>query len=239
MSRIKYTKELLEPIVARSKSFAEVTRELHASSRTGSQTHISRVIRKFNIDTNHFTGRRWTKNISSKDLPQHMKPKPIETYLKKGSTIKSARLLKKLIKCDMKKHICEHCSRTTWNDESIPLELHHVDHDHTNNELQNLELLCPNCHASIHKPKPKPKKERVCTVSFCPDCGKKISYGAVHCSNCYNKYRSETARKCQRTKIDWPTRDELLTRLKDTSYLALGKELGVSDNAIRKRLKNH
>ncbi len=34
-----------------------------------------------------------------------------------------------------------------WLNKPIPLELHHKDGDNTNNELDNLELLCPNCHA--------------------------------------------------------------------------------------------
>jgi predicted HNH restriction endonuclease len=29
----------------------------------------------------------------------------------------------------------------------IPLELHHIDGDKTNNTLENFQLLCPNCHA--------------------------------------------------------------------------------------------
>ena len=101
------------------------------------------------------------------------------------------------------------------------------------------ERICLNCHALEHKPKPKSKKQRVKKETFYPDCGKKLSHGARYCSDCYNKYRSETAKLCQKTKINWPSNKELLARLKTTSYLSLGKELGVSDNAIRKRLKNH
>jgi len=44
-------------------------------------------------------------------------------------------------------HICEGCSLTEWCDESIPLELDHIDGDPDNNVESNLRLLCPNCHA--------------------------------------------------------------------------------------------
>jgi len=39
------------------------------------------------------------------------------------------------------------CKQITWLEKDIPLELHHIDGDHSNNELSNLTLLCPNCHA--------------------------------------------------------------------------------------------
>jgi protein-arginine kinase activator protein McsA len=42
---------------------------------------------------------------------------------------------------------CFICDRSYWNDEEIPIELDHIDGDHTNNELENLRLVCPNCHA--------------------------------------------------------------------------------------------
>jgi hypothetical protein len=44
-------------------------------------------------------------------------------------------------------HKCECCGLEKWNENPIPLEVHHKDGDHLNNELENLEVLCPNCHA--------------------------------------------------------------------------------------------
>lgn len=44
-------------------------------------------------------------------------------------------------------HRCEDCGLTTWKNQPIPLEAHHIDGDRCNNRLDNLILLCPNCHA--------------------------------------------------------------------------------------------
>lgn len=44
-------------------------------------------------------------------------------------------------------HICNKCKNTTWNNQQIPLELEHIDGNSENNNLSNVELLCPNCHA--------------------------------------------------------------------------------------------
>lgn len=46
-----------------------------------------------------------------------------------------------------REHRCEICSNTTWNDAPLPLELDHIDGDHTNNASENLRIICPNCHA--------------------------------------------------------------------------------------------
>ena len=42
---------------------------------------------------------------------------------------------------------CAVCGLLFWQQENIPLELDHIDGDHNNNNLKNLQLICPNCHA--------------------------------------------------------------------------------------------
>lgn len=64
-----------------------------------------------------------------------------------STCVKSHVLKEKLIRDGIKLHQCEKCGLTEWNGKPIPLELHHKDGDHYNNEMSNLEILCPNCHA--------------------------------------------------------------------------------------------
>ena len=47
----------------------------------------------------------------------------------------------------MRGHKCEYCGLDSWNNLPISLQVHHKDGDSLNNLLDNLELLCPNCHA--------------------------------------------------------------------------------------------
>jgi len=70
----------------------------------------------------------------------------------------SHKLSKRLIKEGYKKHICEKCYRKTWNGLKITLELNHKDGDNSNHKLENLELLCPNCHSQTPTFKGKNKK---------------------------------------------------------------------------------
>lgn len=53
----------------------------------------------------------------------------------------------KLLNEGIKEYKCELCGFTEWLGQPIPLELHHEDRNHYNNDLSNLKILCPNCHA--------------------------------------------------------------------------------------------
>ena len=64
----------------------------------------------------------------------------------KSSCVKSNTLKNKLIKDNIKKEKCELCGKTKWNKKKIPLELHHINGNHYDNDFSNLEILCPNCH---------------------------------------------------------------------------------------------
>lgn len=73
--------------------------------------------------------------------------KTIEELLVHGSTAQTNKLRHRLLRDGIFVHKCSVCKRKTWNKKSIPLELSHKDGDNSNNLIDNLELLCPNCHA--------------------------------------------------------------------------------------------
>ena len=63
------------------------------------------------------------------------------------ATYQTHKIKKRLLKEGFKKSECESCGLSEWLAKPIPLELHHRNGITTNNSLENLELLCPNCHA--------------------------------------------------------------------------------------------
>lgn len=71
----------------------------------------------------------------------------LEDILVKGSDYQSNKLRKRLLKEGIFLRICSKCMGTNWNGKEIPLELNHVNGDNSDHRLENLELLCPNCHA--------------------------------------------------------------------------------------------
>jgi len=72
---------------------------------------------------------------------------PLSEIFNGNASYQSHKLKKRLLKEDVKVHKCEKCNLTTWMNNPIPLELHHIDGNRYNNSLNNISLLCPNCHA--------------------------------------------------------------------------------------------
>lgn len=99
------------------------------------------------------------------------------TYLEDNNKYISSHHLKiKLIKENIKKDECEVCGISEWQGKKLSLDLHHKDGNHYNNKLDNLQILCPNCHRlenekwkKIKKRKNKDKKGK------CKICNKYIS----------------------------------------------------------------
>lgn len=86
-------------------------------------------------------------NQHRKGLPHPEAYKPASEYLHKDSKIQSHKLKEKLIRDGIKEAKCEICKNHMWMNKPIPLELDHINGDHFDNRLENLQILCPTCHA--------------------------------------------------------------------------------------------
>ena len=73
--------------------------------------------------------------------------RPSQYYTENNISISSYRLKEKLIRDGLKTACCKKCGVSDWLGVKLPLELHHRDGNHHNNTLDNLEILCPNCHS--------------------------------------------------------------------------------------------
>ena len=70
----------------------------------------------------------------------------VEKWCRKGTTISSSKIRNRLISAGIKEKKCEECGRSSWNSKEIPLDLHHINGDRFDNRIENLEILCKNCH---------------------------------------------------------------------------------------------
>lgn len=111
-------------------SLAGLLRALGLAPRGGNYDNMRRKLQTLNISTDHWTGQAWNKNQQLKDWKNY---------------VRSSNVKKHLIK--LRNHKCESCQLTNWQGQSIMLELDHIDGDRLNNNLENLRLLCPNCHS--------------------------------------------------------------------------------------------
>lgn len=99
------------------------------------------------------TDKRVDKLISERELK-------LEDILSNKIPCQSNRLKWKLIDKGYKERRCEKCGITEWLENPIPLELHHKDGDKNNNNLDNIEILCPNCHAFTDNYRWKGRKDK-------------------------------------------------------------------------------
>ena len=237
----KYTKDLLQPIVEMSHSMAEVLRKLGLKITGGNYKNISYRIKYLEISIKHFdtlNGQSWAKGKTKETddrVAKCAKKNSFsneEVFVENAPPMGGGRLAKRLLILGWQ-YKCGECGLTEWRGKTITLHLDHINGMGNDNRFENLRFLCPNCHQqtetwgnrSNKSQKEKVIKEKV--INKCVDCKTNIHRQATRCRSCASKLK---------TKIDWPTDPELKSMVENSSFLAVGRELGVSDKAVRKRL---
>lgn len=138
--KYRQTKDEISKAILRSTTWAEACRALGRNDRGGNQVYLKRKAILLGIDFFHFKGKQWSRNKSFNKIP-------IESYLSNDKYITSHKLRKKLVLEGLKKEVCEICGICEWMGKKAPLELDHKDSNRFNNNLDNLQIVCPNCHA--------------------------------------------------------------------------------------------
>ena len=129
-----FTRQEIEGFIKDSYSWATLAEKLGYCIDSGSCLNtLKEMVNELNLDISHFTGQGWNKNNFNYER------------FRKGTVIKSSQAVEAL--SFLRGHRCEECNNEYWLGNPIPLEVHHKDGDVLNNEIDNLKLLCPNCHA--------------------------------------------------------------------------------------------
>lgn len=129
-----FSKEQLEEFVKESRSYRQLAAKIGYSEKSGgSSAPVKEMIEYYHFDTSHFLGTGWNKDNFDYSRFQY------------GKAIKSENAKQAL--AHKRGWKCEKCGLSTWLDQPIALEVHHKDGNHINNSEENLQLLCPNCHA--------------------------------------------------------------------------------------------
>ena len=144
MKKKSWNKADLEKAVENSKSIRQVLGLLNLRLAGGNYSQIKKYFEMYKIDTRHFTGQAWNKGLRGIGKPRL----ELKNILVKNSNFQSYKLKKRLFAAKIKLKHCEECG---WNKEAIdgrlPLELDHINGDSRDNRIENLRVLCPNCHS--------------------------------------------------------------------------------------------
>ena len=130
----RFSDDELKQFVQDSRSINELMLKLGYSPQSGSGSlAVKQMIELKQLDISHFLGHNWNKNNYN------------YSRFQPNTEIKGANMFNALV--NLRGHKCENCHLDKWQGQNIPLQIHHKDGDHYNNTLENLQLLCPNCHA--------------------------------------------------------------------------------------------
>ena len=146
----KWTKNQLKNAVKNSTSIRQVLNKIGLKEAGGNYSQIKKYFKIYKINTSHFKGQGWNKGMRGIGKPII----PLKDILIKNSSYQSYKLKNRLYKANLKKPKCEECG---WNkmskDGRIPVELDHINGDSKDNRIENLRILCPNCHSlkSTHR----------------------------------------------------------------------------------------
>lgn len=149
MRYVKYTKDVLEPVVKESKSFAEVIRRLGLRWAGGTQGNIVNRVRLAGLDTSHFLGERRNRGNEHKGGSAKIPWSAVLVLNRSrlGKKEATARLRKAMIDSGIP-YVCGTCGMLPeWMGKPLVLQVDHENGDNLDNRPGNVRFGCPNCHS--------------------------------------------------------------------------------------------
>lgn len=229
-------RSLIEDLVKNSLSKREILRKLNIIGAGGNYKTLEKYIKLYEIDTSHFTGAAWNQGKNFKPFCIKIEIKDI---LVENSTYSSSSNLKKRLYSEkIKFPKCECCGIEKWMDKEISLELDHINGINTDNRIENLRILCPNCHSQTltfrRKKNIKPKKikkvkEKI--INNCKNCNNKTENKSFCSIDCQKKYNRRNI----------PLKNELEESIEKIgkNFSAIGRYFNVTDNTVRQWFKKY
>ena len=222
--------------VASASSLAHALRLLGRAHVGSNYVWLRRVIERRGLDTSHWTSLRDNARRVSEDS------------LVDGGTSSTRSVKCFILRRGLLPYVCSICKLgPEWNGAPLVLRLDHINGVRTDHRIENLRFLCPNCDSqsatfcgrnkaaamvaarSLVVPETKKVAGKRSTHGAVCACGAAMSVTVAQCVLCYRANKP--------TKIEWPSPEDIIAEVKATSFVAVGKRLGVSDAAVRKYLR--
>lgn len=237
----KYTEEELINAIKNNDTIADALRELKLVTKGDNYKTIHKAVKRLNLDTSHWLGCR--KSFKRDKIP-------LDDILKgEYPSYKTGNLKKRIIDDGLMEEECDICDQESkWEGKKLVLILDHINGINNDHRLENLRLLCPNCNSQTETFAGRNKKRYRREVSegvLEEVSGNRIFIEDVFCDICkvsiHRHTKSKLCSGCSQKKkngtLHIPSKEILLKEVEESNFCAVGRKYGVSDNAIRKRIK--
>jgi len=233
--RLSYTEEQAREAIGSSYSWAESLRKLGLCSTGGGWRVLKKYAEIWGISTNHFDLTR------AREGHMQFQKRPIEELLVEDSNASRQNLKRRLYQERLKERRCETCGQDEmWRGQRMALILDHINGVRDDNRLENLRIVCPNCAATLsthcgrkNRIIREEARCRRCERSFVPNSSTQ-RYCSRQCGTRWDRSKLRGTPKPSIRRALRPPYEQLLAELNATSYCAVGRKYGVSDNAVRK-----
>lgn len=212
----------LEKIVRNSNTLSDVLKHFNLKhTEGGNYNTLKQRLKEDNINYSHI-------KLGLDSNKHSFKPKiPLEEILIENSTYNRNALKNRLIKQQIIDNKCSICKlKPEWQGKILVLVIDHINGIYNDHRIENLRLLCPNCHSQTDTFTGRKLRKKY----FCKKCYSKITKYSKSglCASCSKD-------PLLKRKVEWPSVAELQEHINNkVPWTVLGRKYGVSDNSVRK-----
>jgi len=222
------SKEDFQDLLDSSSTIVQVLEKLGLNAYNGNHRTVKKRINDENLSMEQFLKNRncFLKNRNFNNRIE------LENILTENSSYNRVLLKKRLLETGKIEHKCSKCGcNGIWQGEKLVLQLEHKNGINNDNRIENLCLLCPNCHSQTKtyggRNSSRIKNENICYCS----CGNKKSKSSKSCAECHKENVINNRRLKNLTK------DDLEEMIRNMPISKIAKQMGISDSGIRKYAK--
>jgi hypothetical protein len=222
--------------VARARSYAEALRALGMRPAGGNHATLRRYVEEvWCIPTDHFDPHAATRDAMRLRQPA----RPLSAILVQHSTYSRGQLKARLYREGLKQPICELCGQgEIWRGRRMSLILDHINGVADDHRLRNLQIVCPNCAATLDTHCGKQNRRLVA----CEQCGEEFApkrRDQRFCTQACAYKRDVGVAKPEIRRVVRPPYNHLVREVRAMGWSAVGRRYGVSDNAVRKWVRQY